>query len=158
MLNDTSPLSIGSVAVAFEAVCPTRLDLIHQRYRRMCKLLVEVDEWGQIDLLNLLLRYARTMLPRPIVNSDGEEVDHDIELLLSSAEPLLQSRNPAVVLAVVRVFWYAGPPSVHVKVVRPLLRLLHISKEVERVTLSYILVLARINAVRSRLCIVIYID
>ncbi|KAJ3811520.1 adaptin N terminal region-domain-containing protein [Lentinula aff. lateritia] len=146
MLNDTSPLSIGSVAVAFEAVCPTRLDLIHQRYRRLCKLLVEVDEWGQIDLLNLLLRYARTMLPRPIVNSDGEEVDHDIELLLSSAEPLLQSRNPAVVLAVVRVFWYAGPPSVHVKVVRPLLRLLHISKEVERVTLSYILVLARINA------------
>ncbi|KAJ4488147.1 adaptin N terminal region-domain-containing protein [Lentinula aciculospora] len=146
MLNDTSPLSIGSVAVAFEAVCPTRLDLIHIKYRRLCKLLVEVDEWGQIDLLNLLLRYARTMLPRPIVNMDGEEVDKDIELLLSSSEPLLQSRNPAVVLAVVRVFWYAGPLSVHGKVVRPLLRLLQISKVVERVTLSYVLVLARNNA------------
>ncbi|KAJ3781899.1 adaptin N terminal region-domain-containing protein [Lentinula aff. detonsa] len=146
MLNDTSPLSIGSVAVAFEAVCPTRLDLIHQRYRRLCKLLVEVDEWGQIDLLNLLLRYARTMLPRPIVNSDGEEVDQDIDLLLSSTEPLLLSRNPAVVLASVRIFWYLGPPSVHSKVVRPLLRLLQVSKEVERVTLSYILVLARTSA------------
>ncbi|KAJ3983109.1 adaptin N terminal region-domain-containing protein [Lentinula detonsa] len=146
MLNDTSPLSIGSVAVAFEAVCPTRLDLIHQRYRRLCKLLVEVDEWGQIDLLNLLLRYARTMLPRPIVNSDGEEVDQDIDLLLSSTEPLLLSRNPAVVLASVRIFWYLGPPSVHGKVVRPLLRLLQVSKEVERVTLSYILVLARTSA------------
>ncbi|KAJ4001374.1 adaptin N terminal region-domain-containing protein [Lentinula boryana] len=146
MLNDTSPLSIGSVAVAFEAVCPTRLDLIHQRYRRLCKLLVEVDEWGQIDLLNLLLRYARTMLPRPIVNPDGEEVDQDIDLLLSSTEPLLLSRNPAVVLASVRIFWYLGPPSVHGKVVRPLLRLLQVSKEVERVTLSYILVLARTSA------------
>ncbi|KAF9065321.1 adaptin N terminal region-domain-containing protein [Rhodocollybia butyracea] len=143
MLGDTSPLSIGSVAVAFEAVCPTRLDLIHQRYRRLCKLLVEVDEWGQIDLLNLLLRYTRTMLPRPIISSNGEEVDRDIEILLSSVEPLLQSRNPAVVLAVVRTFWYAGPPSAYGKIVRPLLRLLQFSKEVERVTLSYILVLAR---------------
>ncbi|KIK59725.1 hypothetical protein GYMLUDRAFT_44158 [Collybiopsis luxurians FD-317 M1] len=146
MLNDTSPLSIGSVAVAFEAVCPTRLDLIHPRYRRLCKLLVEVDEWGQIDLLNLLLRYVRTMLPRPMVGSDGEEVDKDIQLLLSSSEPLLQSRNPAVVLAVVRTFWYAAPPSAHGKVVHPLLRLLQTSKEVERVTLSYILVLARAEA------------
>ncbi|KAJ3763734.1 adaptin N terminal region-domain-containing protein [Lentinula raphanica] len=143
MLNDTSPLSIGSVAVAFEAVCPTRLDLIHQRYRRLCKLLVEVDEWGQVDLLHLLLRYARTMLPKPIINSDGEEVDQDIELLLSSVEPLLQSRNPAVILAAAQIFWYTGPPSVHGKVVRPLLRLLQTSKEVERVTLSYIRVLAR---------------
>lgn len=151
MLNDTSPLSIGSVAVAFEAVCPTRLDLIHQRYRRLCKLLVEVDEWGQIDLLNLLLRYARTMLPRPIVKADEEEVDKDVEVLLASSEPLLQSRNPAVVLAVTRVFWYAGPPSVHVKVVRPLLRLLQISKEVERVTLSYIGVVARAEAVSVNL-------
>ncbi|KAF5391397.1 hypothetical protein D9757_002040 [Collybiopsis confluens] len=144
MLSDTSPLSIGSVAVAFEAVCPTRLDLIHARYRRLCKLLVEVDEWGQIDLLNLLLRYVRAMLPRPSISSMGEEeADKDIRLLLSSAEPLFQSRNPAVVLAVVRVFWYAGPPSVHGKVVRPLLRLLQISKETERVTLSYISILAR---------------
>jgi AP-3 complex subunit beta len=92
ILRDRSPLSIGSVAVAFEAVCPTRLDLLHQQYRRLCRILVDVDEWGQVDLLNLLLRYTRTMLPRPV----GEDLDIDVGLLLRSAEPLFQSRNPAV--------------------------------------------------------------
>jgi hypothetical protein len=93
-------LSIGSVAVAFEAVCPTRLDLLHQHYRRLCRTLVDVDDWGQADLLALLIRYARTMLPRPIVVVDAsgekEEVDDDVQLLLSSAEPLFRSHNPAV--------------------------------------------------------------
>ncbi|GLB40583.1 putative non-SMC mitotic condensation complex subunit 1 [Lyophyllum shimeji] len=144
LLNDRSPLSIGSVAVAFEAVCPTRLDLLHQHYRRLCRILVDVDEWGQVDLMNLLLRYARTMLPRPIVREDGEEeVDKDVELLLASAEPLFQSRNPAVILAVARVFYYAGPPSYLSKIVHPVLRLLSTSKEVERVVLVYLNVISR---------------
>lgn len=92
MLKERSPLTIGSVAVAFEAVCPTRLDLLHRHYRRLCRILVEVDEWGQVDLMNLLLRYARTMLPRPV----GDEVDVDVQLLLQSVEPVLMSCNPAV--------------------------------------------------------------
>lgn len=97
LLRDRSPVSIGSVAVAFEEVCSTRLDLLHQQYRRLCRLLVDVDEWGQVDLLSLLLRYARTMLARPVVSPEGnEEVDQDVQLLYRSAEPLFQSRNPAV--------------------------------------------------------------
>ncbi|KAF5373098.1 hypothetical protein D9758_001497 [Tetrapyrgos nigripes] len=145
LLQDRSPLSIGSVAVAFEAVCPTRLDLIHQRYRRLCKVLLDVDEWGQVELLNLLLRYARTMLPRPMTKPEGNEIDSDLKLLLDSCEPLFQSRNPAVVLAATRVFWYAGLPSMHIKFAGPLLRLLHTSKEVERVVLSYLLVITRVE-------------
>ncbi len=66
--------------------------MLHQQYRRLCRTLVDVDEWGQIDLLNLLLRYARTMLPRP----SEEDIDADVKFLLTSAEPLYQSRNPAV--------------------------------------------------------------
>ncbi|KAJ7219906.1 adaptin N terminal region-domain-containing protein [Mycena pura] len=139
LLRDRSPLSIGSVAVAFETVCPTRLDMLHQQYRRLCRVLVDVDEWGQINLLNLLLRYVRTMLPRPM----EEEIDPDVKFLLTSAEPLFQSRNPAVVFAVTRVLYYAGPPSHHSRIVQPLLRLQHISKEVERVVLAYILAVSR---------------
>jgi hypothetical protein len=36
------------------------------------------------------------MLPRPIVRGDVEEIDSDVKLLLVLAEPLFQSRNPAV--------------------------------------------------------------
>ncbi|KAI0090180.1 adaptin N terminal region-domain-containing protein [Irpex rosettiformis] len=147
MLKDRSPLSIGSIAVAFEAVCPTRLDLLHQHYRRLCRTLVDVDEWGQADLLALLIRYARTMLPRPLVANDGtgekEEVDSDVKLLLTSAEPLFQSLNPAVVLAVARTFYYIAPPSETGKIIPPLLRLLHISPEIERVVLPYLLMISR---------------
>ncbi|TFY72051.1 hypothetical protein EVG20_g958 [Dentipellis fragilis] len=146
LLRDRSPLSIGSVAVAFDSVCPTRLDLIHTHYRRLCKMLVDVDEWGQVDLLELLTRYARTMLPKPSTSGEegsDEDIDGDLQLLLKSAEPLFQSRNPAVVLAVSRTFYYLALPSEHAKLVHPLLRLLDTSTEVERVTLTYILTIAR---------------
>ncbi|KAI0806028.1 adaptin N terminal region-domain-containing protein [Irpex lacteus] len=147
LLKDRSPLSIGSVAVAFEAVCPTRLDLLHQHYRRLCRTLVDVDEWGQADLLALLIRYARTMLPRPIPANDAtgekEEVDPDVKLLLTSAEPMFQSHNSAVVLAVSRAFYYIAPSSETGKIIPPLLRLLHISPEVERVVLPYLLMISR---------------
>jgi AP-3 complex subunit beta len=103
LLRDRSPLSLGCVAAAFEAVCPTRLDLLHEHYRRLCRILVEVDEWGQVDLINLLLRYARTMLPRPMGTKESmedgeeeEEIDSDVKLLLESVEGTFQNRNPAV--------------------------------------------------------------
>ncbi|KIM84396.1 hypothetical protein PILCRDRAFT_818757 [Piloderma croceum F 1598] len=141
LLRDRSPLSIGSATVAFQAVCPTRLDLLHQQYRRLCRILVDVDEWGQVELMELLTRYARTMLPRPS-GEEEEEMDKDLQLLLTSSEPLFQSRNPAVVLAVVRVVYYLAPPSHLPKILHPLLRLPHISPAVERVVLSYVLLIS----------------
>lgn len=142
LLQDHSPLSIGSAVIAFESVCPTRLDLLHQQYRRLCRMLVDVDEWGQVNLLNLLLRYARTMLPKPTIagdaGSESEDLDKDLQLLQSSVEPLFHSRNPAVVLATIRVFYYIGSPSSLCKVVNPLLRIQLISKETERIVLPYI--------------------
>ncbi|KAI0249870.1 adaptin N terminal region-domain-containing protein [Lactifluus subvellereus] len=151
LLRDRSPLSVGSVATAFEAVCPTRLDLLHAHYRRLCRVLVDVDEWGQVSLLDLLVRYARTMLPRPTASHDSlseekEEVDRDLELLLMSSEPLFQSRNPAVVMAVTRAFYYLALSSHHHKIIRPLLRLLAVSPEVERVILTYILFISQASS------------
>ncbi|KAF9264864.1 hypothetical protein L218DRAFT_979527 [Marasmius fiardii PR-910] len=143
LLRDRSSLSLGSVAIAFQYVCPTRLDLLHQHYRRLCRILVDVDEWGQVELLGLLLRYTRTMLPRPIQTPNGEDVNSDVKLLLDSSQPLFQSRNPAVVLAVTRVFWCVGLPTDHHQFVQPLLRLLQMSREIERVVLTYVLVIAR---------------
>ncbi|KAH9057872.1 adaptin N terminal region-domain-containing protein [Lactarius vividus] len=144
LLRDRSPLSVGSVAIAFEAVCPTRLDLLHVHYRRLCRVLIDVDEWGQVNLLELLVWYARTMLPRPTTSHDSpdketEELDQDLELLLVSAEPLFQSCNPAVVMSVSRAFYYLALPSRHHKIVHPLLRILAVSPEIERVVLAYVL-------------------
>lgn len=51
--------------MAFETVCPERIDLIHKNYRKLCNLLVDVDEWGQVTILNMLTRYARTQFVDP---------------------------------------------------------------------------------------------
>ncbi len=51
--------------MAFETVCPERIDLIHKNYRKLCNLLVDVDEWGQVMIINMLTRYARTQFLDP---------------------------------------------------------------------------------------------
>lgn len=46
-------------------VCPERIDLIHKNYRKLCNLLVDVEEWGQVVIINMLTRYARTQFVDP---------------------------------------------------------------------------------------------
>ncbi|KAG0368710.1 AP-3 complex subunit beta-2, partial [Mortierella sp. AD032] len=69
MLGDNSTFTIGSVLMAFNQVCPDRFDLIHPQYRKLCKMLVDMDEWGQITAMDLLLRYSRTQFLNPIGKS-----------------------------------------------------------------------------------------
>lgn len=58
----------GSVVMAFEEVCPERIDLIHKNYRKLCNLLIDVEEWGQVVIINMLTRYARTQFLNPNIN------------------------------------------------------------------------------------------
>ncbi|KAG1725360.1 adaptin N terminal region-domain-containing protein [Suillus paluster] len=145
LLRDRSPLSLGTAVLALDTVAPSRLDLLHVHFRRLCRALPDIDAWGQVDVLRVLVRYVRTMLPKPVSASErqGEEVDKDLKLLLTCAEPLFMSKNPAVVLAVARAFYYLAPSSMLSKVAAPLLRILSVSREVERVALAYLLVVAR---------------
>lgn len=53
------------MVVAFEEVCPDRIDLIHKNYRKLCNLLVDVEEWGQVVIISMLTRYARTQFTSP---------------------------------------------------------------------------------------------
>jgi AP-3 complex subunit beta len=50
-------------------------------------------------------------------------------------------------LAVCRVFYYLGPKSYTAKIVNPLLRLMSISKEIERVALPYVYVVSHAHPV-----------
>ena len=58
-------LVAGSAIQAFEEVCPDRIDLIHKNYRKLCNLLIDVDEWGQVAIINMLTRYSRTQFLNP---------------------------------------------------------------------------------------------
>lgn len=58
MLNDHSPGVVGAAAAAFASICPNNLPLIGRHYQRLCEILPDVEEWGQIILIGILLRYV----------------------------------------------------------------------------------------------------
>ncbi len=67
LLNDGSTMVLGSAVAAFNEISPVEYSLLHSSYRKLCHLLADVDEWSQIIMLDVLLRYARTQFldPRP---------------------------------------------------------------------------------------------
>ncbi|XP_037623171.1 AP-3 complex subunit beta-2 isoform X9 [Sebastes umbrosus] len=77
LLADKTTLVAGSVVMAFEEVCPERIDLIHKNYRKLCNLLIDVEEWGQVVIINMLTRYARTQFLNPNMNESLLEEGND---------------------------------------------------------------------------------
>lgn len=133
LLGDKRTLVLGSAVYAFEETCPDHLPLLHKHFRSLCRALADVDEWGQVVMIGLLTRYARGQFTSPALasSSDNEEseraphiLDADHLLLISSAKPLLQSRNCAVVMAVAQLFYYIAPPAQLSIVPKALVRLL----------------------------------
>ncbi|RWS29173.1 AP-3 complex subunit beta-2-like protein [Leptotrombidium deliense] len=148
LLRDKTSLVLGSAVAAFEEVCSDRLDLIHPHYKKFVSLMADFDEWGQVVLLNMLVRYARTQFVDPNVeahqHADNDVsnlvlLDPDHRSLLRNSKPLLQSRNSAVVLGVVQLYLYLAPNSeINSLIVKPLIRLLHSRQEIQIIVLTNI--------------------
>ncbi|RKP37219.1 Clathrin/coatomer adaptor, adaptin-like protein, partial [Dimargaris cristalligena] len=141
LLHEKTPITIGSVIQAFNGVCPDRFDLIHPHFAKLCLMLIDTDEWGQIAIVNLLLRYARTHDIDDNHPAKLQYLDEDHALLLRSFWPLLQSDNAAVVMTVVSALYHIGPYSDLPKVVKPLIRVLRASRELEYAVLTHIRVI-----------------
>ncbi|KAF2645276.1 ARM repeat-containing protein, partial [Massarina eburnea CBS 473.64] len=62
-------------------------------------------------------------------------LDPDLELLLKSCLPLLQSKNSAVVVAVARTYLYLGPPDYLSLAIGPLISLLRTSGDIQHIAL-----------------------
>ncbi|KAF5270811.1 hypothetical protein FQA39_LY08328 [Lamprigera yunnana] len=156
LLADRTVLVVGSAVMAFTEVCPERVDLIHQVFRKLCTLLVDVDEWGQVVIINMLTRYARTQFVNPNLHdklddvekpfydsgSDSSErnasLDPDHRLLLRSTRPLFQSRNAAVVMGVAQLYHHCASKNEGPIVAKALVRLLRSYTEVQSIVLDNI--------------------
>jgi AP-3 complex subunit beta len=170
LLGDKTYFVTGAAVAAFLEFCPKRLDLIHPHYRSLVRKLVDMDEWGQLVTLRLMMVYARECFPRRtkkikriatnanantksqstkgFYDSDSESekeeehetedvvvLDPDLELLLKSCQPLLQSRNSAVVIAVARTYLYLGTPTYLALAIGPLISLLRTSSDIQHIAL-----------------------
>ena len=162
LLGDKQYYVVGSAVSAFLEVCPQRIDLIHKHYRSLVRKLVDMDDWGQLELLRLLPFYARKCFPRQLVRArkqkskgfyddevaedgkepeladpDGKEVeiDPDLELFLRACKTLLTSRNAAVVVAIARCFLHIGTPEYLESAAGPLVALLRGPQDLQQVIL-----------------------
>ncbi|KAI9732401.1 MAG: AP-3 complex subunit beta [Cirrosporium novae-zelandiae] len=173
LLGDKQYYVAGSAVSAFLEICPDRIDLIHKHYRSLVKKLVDMDEWSQIATLKLLLFYSRKCFPprtqrvkksngttttadfygEAVSNQDSNEeeiplLDPDLSLLLDSSLPLLQSRNSAVILSVVRLHLYLSPPlALSSTIIGPLIALLRSSSDISSLALHNIVIVALMNPI-----------
>ncbi|XP_051121895.1 AP3-complex subunit beta-A [Andrographis paniculata] len=58
LLKDNSPSVVGAAAAAFASICPNNFSMIGRNYRRLCETVPDVEEWSQIVLIGILLRYV----------------------------------------------------------------------------------------------------
>ncbi|KJF61332.1 AP-3 adaptor complex subunit beta [Coccidioides immitis RS] len=166
LLGDHQYFVVGPAVAAFMDVCPERIDLIHKHYRSIVRKLVDMDEWGQLATLRLMTVYARKCFPRRTQKvkkstlkgfyddehdasgevEEGEEeievVDPDLDMFLKACKPLLQSRNSAVILDVVRCFRYLGSVEQLESAVGPMVALLRSPQDIRQIALYNIVAIA----------------
>ncbi|KAF2488187.1 Clathrin/coatomer adaptor, adaptin-like protein [Neohortaea acidophila] len=160
LLADKQYFVVGAAVQAFAEICPTRLDLIHPVYRRLCKMVVDMDEWGQLAVLHLMTTYARNCFPQRTQKvkraqtreqqsrdfyedledkqeeyDDAPYLDPDLDLFLISIQPLLQSRNSAVIVSVARAYLYLAPPTHIHHIIGPLIALLRSPQDIQQIAL-----------------------
>jgi AP-3 complex subunit beta len=157
LLADKQYYVAGAAVKAFMEVCPARIDLIHPHYRSLVKKLVDMDEWSQLVTLRLMTIYSRKCFPkrmRKVTKANGSKdfygdeeskeeetgelvqtLDPDLELLLKSIKPLLQSRNSAVVVAVARCYVNLGTQEYIKQSIGPLIALLRGPQDIQHMAL-----------------------
>lgn len=159
LLGDKQYYVAGAAVTAFITICPERIDLIHKHYRNLVRMVVDMDEWSQLSTLRLMTVYARKCFPRRTKSVRGKEkaadlqdfygersesgseaeqvvvLDPDLELLLNSIKPLLQSRNSGVVVAVARCYSAIGTPEYTKTAIGPLVALLRGAQDIQQVAL-----------------------
>lgn len=77
--DDASTMVLTSAIIAFCEICPDRLELLHRCYRKVCHLLTDMDEWGQVVVMDVFMQYCRKFFKQPRGQIDGsaERIDRE---------------------------------------------------------------------------------
>lgn len=112
LIADKNPEVVSAALVTLKKSYPDRLDVLHSIYRKLCRMLPSLNEWGQAAALDLLVKYARVYLPRPRTlkikksensfyenKEDYEEFDADDD----TAEPYQQTESNALTSSILDI-------------------------------------------------------
>lgn len=111
LLKDKVPAVLSCALAAWEILCTESTDILHQSYRQICRMLIEMDEWGQLVAMRVLTIYVRRCFEKP-AEQNGESnhadtfyddstqssssLDPDVEVLYKCSLQLVHSRSAAV--------------------------------------------------------------
>lgn len=134
LLCDSELRVISTTILLFKECFSNRLELLHGHYRYFCQILNKLDSWAQSYLIEALIRYCKTYLPKPsvidITSTDVENnfiplpdkynrimfpayelrMDPDLELFINSLKTLRYSSNPIVILSGCNAFFQLTTP------------------------------------------------
>eukprot|EP00817_Percolomonadidae_sp_ATCC50343_P003447 CAMPEP_0117426374 /NCGR_PEP_ID=MMETSP0758-20121206/6510_1 /TAXON_ID=63605 /ORGANISM="Percolomonas cosmopolitus, Strain AE-1 (ATCC 50343)" /LENGTH=735 /DNA_ID=CAMNT_0005211523 /DNA_START=144 /DNA_END=2351 /DNA_ORIENTATION=+ len=105
LLQENNTMVLGAAVFAFNEICPNNFELIHPVYRKLCRFLVDCDEWGQSVIIKMLTRYARTQFLSPFTDeafrtkkfySDDEDSDFNVTSEDEDEEKKDDLANPMV--------------------------------------------------------------
>ncbi|KAI5955246.1 APL6 [Candida jiufengensis] len=85
---------------------PKKWQYIHGNFRRFCSLITKFDEWTQVFIMEILTEYCRTFIKRP---TNEEEIDPDLNLFITSLQPLVQSISDIVIISVAKSIYLLAP-------------------------------------------------
>lgn len=110
LLTDKNVHVVGSAIMSMLLICPDRLDLIHPIYRRLCRIIPQLDTFAAASVIDLLVRYNRTNIAPPKSNN---AVDADTALLLSALYPAIEnSLSPVLIMSAVSAVYALCPGQV----------------------------------------------
>jgi len=95
--QDTSTMVITSGIITFSEMCPQELDLLHGCYRKLCHMLCDMDEWGQVMVLDVLSKYCRTYFcaPRGLGSAEAIDAERRVTNHIKSANNILTEMKDA---------------------------------------------------------------
>jgi AP-3 complex subunit beta len=73
--TEDSTMVLSSAVIAFVEICPERLSLLHRSYRKLCNQLADIDEWGQVVIIDVMQRYCRQFFCAPKGIGSAEAID-----------------------------------------------------------------------------------
>lgn len=93
--GEASTMVLTSAIIAFTEICPDRLELLHGCYRKICHLLTDMDEWGQVVVIDALMRYCRTFFKQPRGQKGGsaEKIDRERRVTRASRKQVPTGGN-----------------------------------------------------------------
>lgn len=128
--SDSDPAVISSAIKVWKICFPDNLSWLHGHFRYYCSVIPQLDQWSQIDLIDILIKYCKFYLKRPILRDNNSkqsielpseyskipfisysvEMDPDLSLFLLSLNNLKYLTNPLVIIASCQAFWQLSTP------------------------------------------------